>query len=191
VAAAAVTEAEGRRAFDLLTLAFAADPVERWLYPGPQEYLASFPTFLAAFAGDALARETVWQLGEFAAIALWLPPGAQVDGDAVVSVLTQTVDPARHQVTLEVLAQMDQAHPTFAHWYLPWLGVDPARQGSGLGSELLTHCLQVVDGNRLPAYLETPNPRTIAFYQRHGFEVTGEARSGDCPPVTFMLRPAR
>jgi hypothetical protein len=48
-------------------------------------------------------------------------------------------------------------------------------------------CLQIVDGTHLPAYLETPNP----FYRRHGFEVTGEAQAGTCPPITFMLRAAR
>ena len=52
-------------------------------------------------------------------------------------------------------------------------------------------CLQIVDATHLPAYLETPNPRNISFYQRHGFEVTGEAQAGACPPITFMLRAAR
>src|SRR5664280_534725 len=36
----------------------------------------------------------------------------------------------------------------------------------------------------------TPNPRTISFYERHGFEVAGLAQAGDCPPITFMLRKA-
>jgi GNAT superfamily N-acetyltransferase len=119
-----------------------------------------------------------------------LPPGAQADGDAIVSVLTETVDPVRHAETFAVLEHMDQAHPGFPHWYLPWLGVDPARQGGGLGSLLLGDCLQVVDRDHLPAYLETPNPRTIPFYERHGFAVTGEARGRECPPITSMLRPA-
>jgi hypothetical protein len=38
--------------------------------------------------------------------------------------------------------------------------------------------------------LETPNPRTIPFYRRHGFEITGTANAGECPPLAFMLRPA-
>jgi hypothetical protein len=55
----------------------------------------------------------------------------------------------------------------------------------------MERCLEVVDASQLPAYLETPNPRTISFYARHGFEVTGVAQSGSCPPVTSMLRPAQ
>lgn len=64
-------------------------------------------------------------------------------------------------------------------------------QGRGLGSQLMKPCLGVVDASNLPAYLETPNPRTIAFYERFGFEVTGESQAGTCPPVTSMLRAAR
>jgi len=187
----AVAAGERARAFETLTSAFAADPVERWLYPELQQYRASFPRFLEAFAGDAFAEGTVWQLADFAAVAVWLPPGTHADGDAIVTVLTESVHPRKHGDTLAVLEQMDDAHPDFRHWYLPWLGVDPTRQRSGLGGELLAHGLRIVDRDRLPAYLETPNPRTIPFYQRHGFEVTGEARGRECPPLTFMLRPAR
>ena len=60
--------------------------------------------------------------------------------------------------------------PTDPHWYLPWLGVDGARQGAGLGADLLRQCLMRVDADHSPAFLETPNPRTVPFYERHGFE---------------------
>ena len=54
----------------------------------------------------------------------------------------------------------------------------------------MKYCLSVVDASHLPAYLETPNPRNISFYERHGFEITGEAQAGDCPPIAFMSRTA-
>jgi hypothetical protein len=41
---------------------------------------------------------------------------------------------------------------------------------------LLRQCLEVVDADHLPAFLEPPNPRTIPFYERHGFEVTSVAQ---------------
>ena len=122
---------------------------------------------------------------------MWIPAGAQPDSDAILKLLTDRVSSERHEDTFAVLEQMDRAHPTFAHWYLPWLGVDPARKGTGLGGELLNQCLAVVDAEHLPAFLETPNPRTIPFYQRHGFEVTNVAQAGACPPVTSMIRRAR
>ena len=91
---------------------------------------------------------------------------------------------------MAVFAQMDQAHPSTPHWYLAWIGVDPAHHGHGVGSDVMSRCLQIVDGDHLPAYLDTPNPRTVPFYERHGFAVTGEWAAGDCPPVVSMLRPA-
>jgi ribosomal protein S18 acetylase RimI-like enzyme len=188
---APVSRSESVRAFATLVSAFTEDPVERWLYPELQQYLTHFPEFLAAFGGRAFDEQTVWSLGEFCAVALWLPPGTEPDGDAITTALTESVAPAQHDDMFSVLEQMDAAHPTYPHWYLPWFGVDAALQGRGLGGALMEHCLGVVDASHLPAYLETPNPRNVAFYERHGFAVTGDAQSGTCPPVVFMSRAAR
>jgi hypothetical protein len=49
--------------------AFIGDPVERWLWPDAQQYLTYFPTFIAAFGCEAFARQTVWTLRGFAAVA--------------------------------------------------------------------------------------------------------------------------
>ena len=186
-----VGESERARVYATLILAFAADPVERWLYPEPQQYLSHFPEFLAAFGGKAFAERTAWRLGEFSAVALWLPPGAGADGDTITTSLAGTVAAVKHDALFDVLGQMDSAHPVYPHWYLPWFAVDTALQGCGLRGQLMEPCLRVVDATHQPAYLETPNPRTIPFYQRHGFEVTGQAQAGTCPPITFMLRAAR
>jgi GNAT superfamily N-acetyltransferase len=179
------------RAIATLVLAFVGDPIERWLWPDAEQYLTHFPNFIQAFGGRAFKERTVWQLGGSAAVALWLPPGAEPDGDAISALLAETVSPDLHEDTFAVLAQMEAAHPTFAHWYLPWFGVDAALQGRGLGARLMEHCLGIVDATHQPAYLETPNPRTVPFYERHGFEVVGVAQAGSCPPVTLMSRAAR
>jgi GNAT superfamily N-acetyltransferase len=176
------------KVFATLLSAFRADPVERWLYPDDQDYDEFFPVFLAAFGGEAFAHDTVWRLDDFAAVALWLPPNTEPDADEIVRVLMMTVDESRHRDTMAAIEQMDAAHPQFPHWYLPWFGVDARLQGTGLGGTLLSECLRAVDETELPAYLETPNPRTISFYERHGFRATGSTRTADCPLITFMLR---
>ncbi len=186
-----LNEGEQAGAFATLVSAFTEDPVERWLYPDAQQYLTHFPKFLAAFGGKAFDEQTVWSLDDFSAVALWLPPGAVPDGDVITTVLTESVAPQKHDDMFSVLEQMDAAHPKYPHWYLPWFGVDAALQGRGRGGQLLKSCLRIVDASRLPAYLETPNPRNISFYERHGFEVKGEAQAGACPPVAVMARAAR
>jgi ribosomal protein S18 acetylase RimI-like enzyme len=86
---------------------------------------------------------------------------------------------------------MVRYHPQEPHWYLPMIGVEPARQGKGLGAALLRAALLRVDAEGLSAYLESTNPRNVPLYERHGFEVIGEIRVGTCPPIVPMLRPAR
>jgi GNAT superfamily N-acetyltransferase len=186
----AIEPRETERAIDTIVLAFVADPVERWMYPRATDYLRHFSAFVEAFAGAAIADGTAWMLEDFAAVALWLAPGRGPDDDAIVSVLAGSVAADRQADLFGVLEEMEAAHPTFPHWYLPWLAVDPARQRDGLGAHLLEQGLRRVDSDAVPAYLETPDPRTVPFYERHGFEVTAEARAGGCPPVTGMLRPA-
>src|SRR3954447_16719063 len=167
--------------------AFVSDPVERWLWREAWQYLTHFPAFVAAFGSTAFAADAVCRLEDFAAVAMWIPPGAAADGDRIVTVLRDTVPAEQHADTFAVLEQMDAMHPTSAHWYLPWLAVDPARQSDGLGGRLLDLGLRRVDHDGMPAYLETPNPQTIAFYERRGFQVTGQTRSDQCPPITAML----
>jgi len=58
-------------------------------------------------------------------------------------------------------------------------------------SWLMSKCLAVVDDDHLPAYLESPNPRNILFYERHGFEVIAKTEAGNAPVITMMLRAAR
>jgi ribosomal protein S18 acetylase RimI-like enzyme len=186
-----VSRDEQAGAFATLVSAFTDDPVERWLYPEPQQYLTRFPEFLGALGGMAFDRQTAWRLGEFAAIALWLPPGAKADGVAISTVLAESVSANKHADMFSALEQMDVAHPKHPHWYLPWFGVNAALQGRGIGGQLMEACLAVVDASHLPAYLETPNPRNISFYERHGFEVNGETHAGACPRIVFMLRAAR
>jgi GNAT superfamily N-acetyltransferase len=186
-----VDQHEQERVIATVVSAFISDPVERWLWRGAWQYLTHFPVFVTAFGSAAFAADAVCTLEDFAAVALWIPPGAAPDGDRIVTVLRDTVPAEQHADAFAVLEQMDRAHPRRAHWYLPWLAVDPRRQHAGLGSRLLERGLARVDADHLPAYLETPNPRTVPLYERHGFDVVGSWKAGACPPITSMLRAAR
>jgi GNAT superfamily N-acetyltransferase len=183
-----VTGAECDRAIRTLVSAFEDDPVERWLYPDDAAYRRHFPAFVAAFGGGAFRDQTVWRLGDYDAVALWFGPGREPDGEAVTRVLIDTTAEHLHADAFATLEQMAAGHPNGDHWYLPWFGVTRGLQGQGLGSELLRRCLEIVDKSEFPAYLETPNPRTVPFYERAGFSVTGVAQAGNCPPITLMQR---
>lgn len=188
---ATVASSDKPRALATLVSAFVADPVERWLFSEPLQYLTHFARFVAAFGGEDSVTEAVLRLEDFAAVAMWIPPGVEPDADAILAALSETVPSEKQADTFSVLEQMDAAHPTDAHWYLPWLGVDSALQGAGLGAQLLRHGLARADADQLPTFLETPNPRTVPFYERHGFVVSSVSEAGGCPPVTSMRRSPR
>lgn len=113
------------------------------------------------------------------------------DEEALNEVVLGTVSPSNRDNALALFEQMAQYHPSGPHWYLPLIGVDPAHQGQGHGAALMTYALEQADRDRLPAYLESTNPRNISLYRRHGFEVLGTIQAGASPPLTPMLRQPR
>lgn len=185
------TATDAKKAVDTLAIAFAADAMMRWMYPRADQYFANFPGFVKALAGPTFEKGTAWRLGDYEAIALWLPPGETSDEEAIGAHVFATVAPEKLEELAQIVERMGVYHPAEAHWYLPWLGVDLMRQGRGLGGQLLKHTLAMVDRDRLPAFLETANPRNVPLYERHGFEVSGVAETKTAPKVYFMLRDAR
>lgn len=106
----------------------------------------------------------------------------------MIALIQRTVPEQNQEEVFAVFEQMGSYHPTEPHWYLPLIGVDPARRGSGYGSALMKHALMRCDRENKPAYLESTNPRNVSLYKRHGFEVLGEIQVGSSPTIRPMLR---
>ncbi|HUW04009.1 MAG TPA: GNAT family N-acetyltransferase [Acidimicrobiales bacterium] len=104
--------------------------------------------------------------------------------------LEATVAPERLGVVFDFMEQVGASHPGVAHWHLPGIGVDPFRQGAGIGSLILSRSLAEVDCDGGVAYLESSNRLNVPLYQRFGFEVIAEIQAGDSPTIWPMLRPA-
>jgi ribosomal protein S18 acetylase RimI-like enzyme len=176
---------------DTVVLAFAADPVARWNWPDPHQYLASMPSLVRAFGRGAFAHGGAHCTDGYGGAALWLPPGVQPEEAALDDVVQRTVSASIRSDAMAIFEQMARYHPRGPHWYLPLIGVDPACQGHGHGGALMTYALRQCDQDHLPAYLESTNPRNISLYQRHGFQVIGTIQVGTSPPLAPMLRPAQ
>jgi ribosomal protein S18 acetylase RimI-like enzyme len=175
----------------VMVLAFAADPVARWMYRDPQRYLAYFGRFIRAFAGKAFSTGTAWCIDGNRGTALWLPPGATPDEDAIVTILDESVPRDLMADVNAMFGEMAAYHPPDPHWYLSTIGVEPHLHRKGLGSALLAQALNQCDQENLPAYLESSNPANMALYERFGFEALGAIRAGHSPPMVPMLRAAR
>jgi ribosomal protein S18 acetylase RimI-like enzyme len=172
---------------DTVALAFAADPFVRWIYPDPNQYLSHIHKMAILFAGKAFDHGTVHYVEGYRGTALWLPPDIHPDEDALVAHMNNSILEPSREAVFAVFEQMEESHPDESHWYLPVLAVDPAQQNNGYGSRLLEYANKMFDKERIPAYLESSNPRNISLYKRHGYEVITEIPAGDSP-VTPMVR---
>ena len=171
-----------------LLTAFASDPITRWAMPDPAAFLDAFPHVLAHMGALGKPTGRGFLAEGNRAAALWIPPGEGSDMEALGGALAELQMPEEVPEFFEAMAAH---HPESPHWYLPFIGVDPGAQGKGLGSALLDTALVMVDADRLPAYLESTNPRNIPLYERFGFRVVGEIQVGSSPPMHPMWREAR
>jgi GNAT superfamily N-acetyltransferase len=175
-------------AISTVVLAFAADPVSRWAWPHPHQFMAAMPPFAHAFAGAAFAHEGAFCTNGYTGVALWLPPGGHPDSDRMDEIMAATASPSARADGPAIFEQMAKYHPSEPHWYLPFIAVDPAYQGKGHGEALMAYALARCDRDRLPAYLESTNSRNISLYLRHGFEALGTIQVGSAPAIVPMLR---
>jgi GNAT superfamily N-acetyltransferase len=88
----------------------------------------------------------------------------------------------------EIAELFDERHPAGSYYYLQFLGVEPERQGRGIGSAMLDHTLQRCDREGVRPYLDATSPRNKRLYERHGFRATGEFAPRGGPPIWAMWR---
>lgn len=139
-------------------------------------------------------HQVTWTTDDLAGAALWmLPDRWPVTGAQLVRLVGLAGLGVRWRAPLVMwgLTSVERQHPGDRHLYLAVLGIDPVRQGAGLGSQLLGPGLELCDRECLPAYLETGKERNVRFYSRHGFRVTDRIRLPAGPPVWLMRRAPR
>ena len=97
-----------------LTLAFAEDPIMRYLYPEPSVYLATMPAFVAAFCGPAFDGGLCLSTEGFLGAACWVRPGGAAA--EFPPELFQAVDGERLQEVTETLTAVAGYHPAEPYW---------------------------------------------------------------------------
>lgn len=173
------------------TLAFAADPVNRWYLPDASRFLTYFPRVVEAFLDQSIEAGACFVTADLEGAAIWLPPGVSGDEAAMEAILAEAAPPAVMEPLGELFAKFENYHPHDDDcWYLPIIGVDPAHQGKGIGAALMKHATTLLDEQGALSYLESSTPRNVPLYQRYGFEIVDQISFGDADGiVTPMLRP--
>ena len=182
---------ERERTISTIVAAFINDPVVRWALPDVHQYISVFPSFADAFGGRAFEYGSAREVSDHAAVALWLPPGIEPDGESMGRIIEESARPELLDDLFGFVEKQEEMHPSEAHWYLPLMGVDPVRQGQGLGSALLSDAAAMADEARIGCYLEATSASNRRLYERHGFVVTGEIQHGSSPVMYGMWREPR
>lgn len=79
-------------------------------------------------------------------------------------------------------------HPDEPHWWLGPVGVEPQAQGRGVGTELLRKLLGTIHDRGGGEIRLEAEPRSVALYERLGFEVTGTDADPDGVVFALMRR---
>jgi ribosomal protein S18 acetylase RimI-like enzyme len=182
---ASVRRATSQEISDLaatLARAFAHDPFFAYLAgdaPERHQRMMDGWTGILRYASAHLAE--TWTTDDHAGVALWHPPGftgpSVIDGFRLLPSLARLAGWRRLRsisAAVGALEERRHRHAPEPHLYLAALGVEPARQGEGIGTALMQPVLERCDRERLPAYLETATGRNVLLYERVGFDVVEE-----------------
>jgi GNAT superfamily N-acetyltransferase len=187
------TKDDHEMAAETLALAFAEDPAWAHLLPEPAKRAERLLAFFTAELENLLPEyRQLWIAADGSGAAVWARPGRwRVP-------FSRTMRASRHmagvfgkRLPLALWSQLrfERRHPRTPHWYLNYLGVEPRRQGRGIGAALLAPVLGQCDREATPAHLEASTERNRALYERHGFTLTGSFdMPGGGPPLREMWR---
>ncbi len=184
----------------VLARAFQHDPLMNFLYPNSATLPDSPARFYQATLRMGLAYGEVHTTPIMEGVAVWISPGNADFGFGpllrcgfVTAVLLAGLRSlGRFMRMANYMEKVNKPILARPHWHLMMIGIQPSRQGQGLGSTLLQPMLDRADAEEIPCMLESGNERNLPFYQRHGFEVAAHhqiPKGG--PEVWVMVREPR
>ena len=186
------TPDDATQVIDILSEAFADDPVMCWMFGSgrPVRDLFNILTkhvYLQSGFGDVI---------DDCGAALWLPASVKLHLSLwrQIELASRVFANGGAGAVRRVMAAGDLLaanHPPEPHYYLFAVGVRRSAQGGGLGGALVRPGLARADKTGAAAYLENSKPRNTPLYERLGFQPTGLLPLPQgAPPLLAMLRPA-
>ncbi len=181
----------------VLARAFHTDPPLEYFIADPARRAELLPKFFLRFVRyGQIFGEVHATPQKPEAVAIWLPPGntditpagASRSGLDELPQLFGQESFNRLSVFLDRMSEMHHAAMPGDHWYLAFIGVEPDRQGRGLGGRLLEPMLARARRDRVACYLETFLSRNVPFYRRHGFNVVAEGILADSGLAFWTMR---
>src|SRR5215831_3417155 len=83
--------AEVDHAIATLVLAFVADPIARWMYDDPKQYLLHIPRLFRALGTSSFEAGAAHRTREGLGVSLWLPPGVHGDDGPLEAAIAESI----------------------------------------------------------------------------------------------------
>ncbi|WP_309080698.1 GNAT family N-acetyltransferase [Zhihengliuella sp.] len=135
------------------------------------------------YLGHALQNGLVLVDEGITAVAAFLPPDAAEPEPSVHERIAEL-----HGDRLTGLMGLSLPDVPDGAWTLETVGVDPSRQGTGLGTALTAAGLAVIDERGAQVALQTSDGRNVRLYERLGFAVVETTQVPGGPVVYSMVR---
>ncbi|KAF2703673.1 hypothetical protein K504DRAFT_473905 [Pleomassaria siparia CBS 279.74] len=185
-----VTLAEYKEAALCLAEAFAEDEVARYFIDVPdrehwteQERWDLHVEILEYITYAHILKGLVTTVGDdFGAVALWMPPGQNMDDlwtifrSGMWRLNYRLSTEGKRRFFTEFLPLLhDAKHATLGArddeaWYLVYIGTKPSGRGKGYCRKLIEHVTKQADAEGRACYLESSNEANPPIYRKFGFE---------------------
>jgi GNAT superfamily N-acetyltransferase len=182
----------------VLARAFQDDPGTIIFEPDEALRAKILPRFFASFVAACLDEDAAPAVSgdPIAGIACWFGPDRHGPSpEAMVArgfgEVLEAAGPEASARLLAMTGELEAQHERLTdgpHLRLEFFGVDPAQQGSGIGSALIEHGHRRADAAGIPCYLETFTEENVRFYGRRGYVLAGEYTVADGIPVYGLVR---
>jgi GNAT superfamily N-acetyltransferase len=183
----------------VLANAFRDYPFFEYCLGDANNYDRMAPGMFASFVRWTMLYGKAWTTNDLNAVALRQPPGTRSIGfwNAVRSGLASTflqMDGATRRRFNRTTPIVAETHKRIMgdrpHWHCWMMGVLPARQGTGIGRQLMRHTFEQSDRTGLPCYLETFSEISVRVHESQFYSIRDAIKIPETPLTLYaMVRP--
>jgi ribosomal protein S18 acetylase RimI-like enzyme len=175
----------------MLARAYQDDPQFVYVLPDEDERRRRSPWFFSAVLRYSASVGTL--LAADGGVAILIPPGGHTASlvrmlrSGLIAAPLRLGPSALGRLTTFATASRDLRAAAIQgpFWYVGGIGVDPDRQGDGIGTALMAE-LAALAGD--PLCLETASELNVAWYERLGYVVVAKGHVPGGPPIWSMKR---
>lgn len=192
----AAREADIPTLAQMLARAFGEDPLmSRLVPPGERQHerLVAGHEAIVRYGSDHLSD--TYTTSDLAGAAIWMRPGDANpplrEWPGMLRGFTRMLGWRGFVTFMRVGAELSRRRHRLIpepNYYLGVIGVEPERQGQGIGSAIMQPVLERCDRERIVASLQTGAERNLPFYERHGFRIVDETTVSNWMISAWIMR---